>query len=119
MRLWRYIAIGAFVALISVVLLGVDDDPQPDELRTIVIRNDCNHPVWVFYGRAPPVRPQDSASIGEKSSSAQEMLEGDQVWLLEEDRRSPLGQATVGPSTKRIVIEASCQSIEEEPFTPR
>ena len=83
---------------------------DPLEVRTVVIANDCDDPVWVFYGRGLPNRPQDAVTLAPHASAAQPMLEGDVVWLLDEDR-SPLGHAIVEANTLAVIIDTSCRSI--------
>ena len=83
---------------------------DPLEVRTVVIANECDDSVWVFYGRTPPNRPQDAITLAPHASAAQPMLEGDVVWLLDAES-SPLGHAIVDANTLAVIIDASCRSI--------
>jgi hypothetical protein len=66
--------------------------------------------MWLFYGRHAPVRPQDPLPLAPHASSAESMLEGDRIWLLDESRgiRDDLA---IGPATTAITIQASCDSL--------
>ncbi len=107
-------------AATAVVLLGMGGvllvsreaatQRDPNEVRTVVVANDCDDAVWVFYGRTPPLRPQDALSLAPGASAAQPMLEGDVVWLLDE-QRSPVDHAIVEATTLAVIVDASCRSI--------
>jgi hypothetical protein len=84
--------------------------PDPNEVRTVIVRSECDHSVWLFYGRTPPLRPQDAIQLGARASAAQPMLEGDVVWLLD-DTRTSLGSATLAATTAEVIVDASCRSI--------
>jgi hypothetical protein len=106
---------GAAVAVLvvgSAFLLAREGSTErdPTEIRTVMVHNECADPVWLFYGREPPVRPEDAVLLAGRASAAQAMLEGDVVWLLAADR-SPLDDATVGAKTTDVVVHASCRSI--------
>jgi hypothetical protein len=108
---------GGLAAAMVVVVAGAllissqgATQPDPNEVRTVIVRSECDHSVWLFYGRTPPERPQDAAQLAARASAAQSMLEGDVVWLLDETR-APLGNATVGVATAEVIIDASCRSI--------
>jgi hypothetical protein len=83
---------------------------DPNEVRTVIVRSECDHSVWLFYGRTPPTRPQDAVQLGSRASAAQQMLEGDVVWLLD-DTWTSLGSATLAATTTEVIVDASCRSI--------
>jgi hypothetical protein len=86
------------------------EPPWPTEVRVIEVRNDCPRPVWLWYGRGEPLRPEDAVKLAGRSSSFESMLEGDVVWLLDDTRRG-LDSARLSATTARIVIDDSCRSI--------
>ena len=82
----------------------------PLEVRNIEIVNACPDPVWIFFGRAPPLRPWDAVNLNAGALASTAMLTGDVVWLLDETGEI-LGYAIVDDQTEQIAIDESCQSI--------
>lgn len=85
------------------------DEWESTGVRTVTVRSDCPSPVWLSYGPREPV-PEDAVSLGSHGATAQPMLEGTIVWLLDGDRKA-LDRATVDASTATVVVDASCRSI--------
>ena len=113
----RTIAVPVAIASVAALaFLGPDaaSERHPTQIRTVTMRNACPRVVWLFYGRNAPVRPEDAVTLAGGQSSAESMLEGDMVWLLDDDR-GVLDSLTVGSATTGVVIEASCRSIAEAP----
>lgn len=106
------LGIAAAAIIVGSALLARDaaSERHPTEVRTVVVRNACHHVVWLFYGLNAPVRSEDAVTLAGGQSSAQSMLEGGSVWLLDDDR-SVLDSVGVGSSTTTVVIESSCRSI--------
>lgn len=102
------VAVAAGVALRS---RDADSERPPTEVRTVTVRNACDHDVWLFYGRSPPVRPQDALELPDDASTAQPMLEGDVIWLLD-DARDVLDHVTIGAATSTVEVTPSCRTIE-------
>ena len=55
-------------ALATIVVLAVlgrhaASERHPTDIRTVTIRNACHRVVWLFYGRTPPLRPQDAVTL--------------------------------------------------------
>lgn len=87
-----------------------EEHPAPTDVRVIEVRNDCPRTVWIWYGRGEPLRPEDAVTLAARSSSAESMLEGDVVWVLDESRKG-IDSARVSATTARVVIDDSCRRI--------
>ena len=98
------------VAMYCRTALTQTEEPAPEDVRVVEVRNDCADPVWVSYGRTPPLRREDAVTIGARASSFEPLIEGDEVWLLDASK-APLAHAGVGASTNVIRIDASCKDI--------
>lgn len=111
-------AAGVAAVLSGIIILysataETQDHPAPDEVRVIEVRSECPHPVWISYGRTEPLRAEDAITLGGDTSTFESMLEGDNVWLLDDERRF-LGQGGVGPTTARVIIDDSCRRIRAQ-----
>jgi len=78
------VALVAGLALFHGAAESGEDPIAPDEIRSVDIASDCDHPVWISYGRTAPYQPRDALTLGAGASSTQSMLEGDRVWLLDD-----------------------------------
>jgi len=88
-----------------------ESERPPTEVRTITVRNACAQGVWLFYGQNPPVRPQDALDLPEGASSAQPMLEGDVIWLLDATKSGVVDQVAIAASTSTVEVAPSCRTI--------
>lgn len=101
----------AVVIGVGFVYREADGERPATQVRTVTVRNACARDVWLFYGRSPPVRPQDALPLPDGASTAQPMLEGDVIWLLD-DARDVLDHVTIGAATSTVEVTPSCRTIE-------
>lgn len=119
MTVRRIVVAAGIAAVLSTILVlysgtaETQEHPAPDEVRVIEVRSECAHPVWIFYGRTEPLRAEDAITLGGHTSTFESMLQGDNVWLLDDERRV-LGRAGVGPTTARVIIDDSCRRIRAQ-----
>ncbi len=89
------------------VRMGYDPTKQA---RVIEVDNQCSNPVYLHYGRTPPLRPQDVLWLNGKAQTTPYMIPGDVLWVYD-DAGLFIGNAVVGSQTDTIVIGSSCAEV--------
>jgi hypothetical protein len=105
------------VLIVLVVMLGLwvrdaltGGHDGRHEAFSVTIRNQCHHPVWIFFGPDGPLRPEDASSLGGRAAVSELMMHGDVLWLLDDDRQR-LDSATVSFDTTSIDVLPSCREL--------
>ena len=95
-------------ALAIPVLLEAQDilDPTRDPMvRTVIVRSECPETVFIFFGQSLPLHPQDITTLGPYMQSAESLLPGDIVWLVD----------VAGEEIDRAVVELDMVAITVDP----
>jgi hypothetical protein len=77
------------------------------DVQVVTVRNDCPRTAWLYFGRHPPLQPQDMFAMGPHMQSVEPVMPGDMLWLLDANAQE-LDRAVFEAGVETISVLRSC-----------